>query len=553
MEEFSPSVKSTTVSCMDKILVESDITCFERSGVTLKNQVHRFQLVIKNLQVYALYNVRIEVTGDLAPFVTFGVIDGVPAEYTFIGKTDDYYLGKSGVYPDVIRPLKTGDIILTPNGNKCFLVCVESCDGLPVGIHNIGFKIFDAENKLMGETEYKLRVLDAEIKRADIRKSNWMHYDCICNAHGVDPFSKEFYRVFGRYLAAYIRSGFNMLLTPLFTPPLDTFVGGERKTTQLIGVFYENGKYSFDFTELKEFLDFVLSCGIKYIEFSHLFTQWGGERCPKIIAEISGEKKKIFGWENDSTGEEYKTFLNAFLPELVKFINAEKIADKCCFHITDEPNEKHLERYKELREIVKRNVGDIPTIDALSNYDYYKQGLVDIPISEVSHIGEFIENNAENLMAYYCCEPSDRYYSNRFLNMPLQRTRILGIQLYLSDVKGFLHWGFNFYNSGLSYYSVNPYANTNAGGAFPPGDGFIVYPNGDGVNLSMRSEIMAEGFEDYDLLYTLEQKIGRAKVVELLKREGLNGFTDYPKDLVWHTDFVANIKELIAENNVKQV
>ena len=178
----------------------------------------------------------------------------------------------------------------------------------------------------------------------------------------------------------------------------------------------------------------------------------------------------------------------------------------------------------------------------MSHYEYYRQGLVDIPVPEVSHIDEFIDNKVENMLAYYCCEPSDRFYSNRFLNMPLQRTRVLGIQLYLSGVKGFLHWGFNFYNSGLSYYSVNPYANTNAGGAFPPGDGFIVYPNEKGVNISLRSEMMAMCFEDYDLLYTLEEKIGRDNVVAIIEREGIKGFTDYPHDAQWHSEFITKIK-----------
>lgn len=541
------NIETATVSCMEKLLVESNITRVETRGVTLKNQTHRFQLVIKNLQAGALYNVRVEVTGELSPFVTLGIIDGVPAEFTFIGKTDDYYLGKSGVYPDVIRPLKTGDIVLPPNGNKCLWICVEAGDGLPVGDHKIGFRIFDAENKLMGETEYELQVLNAEIERSDIKKTNWMHYDCICNAHAVEPFTEEFYKVFENYLSAYTRSGFNMLLTPLFTPPLDTYVGGERKAAQLIGVTIENGEYSFDFAKLKEFLDFVFVHGIKFIEFSHMFTQWGGEHCPKIIAKVCGKERKILGWESDSCGEEYKAFLNAFLPKLVKFIKAEKIADKCCFHITDEPNEKHLERYKALREVVKKNIGDIPTIDALSHYDYYKQGLVDIPVPIISNIGEFIENDVENMLAYYCCGPSNGWYTNRFINMPLQRTRILGVQLYLSGAKGFLHWGFNFYNSGLSYYTIDPYVNTNAGGAFPPGDGFIVYPNGDGVNLSLRSEIMAMCFEDHDLLYTLEKKIGRKKVVELLKQEGVNGFTEYPKNILWHTQFISKIKDFIAK------
>ena len=485
--------------------------------------------------------------GELASFVSLSVIDGVPAEDIFIGNTDDYYLGGTGVYPDVIRPLEIGDIVLPPSGKKRLWVTVEPRTFLPVGVHKIAFCIFDGENKFLGETEYELEVLNAVSEIAPIKKTNWMHYDCICNAHSVEPFTKEFYTVFENYIAAFIRSGFNMLLTPLFTPPLDTFVGGERKTAQLVGVSVNNGKYLVDFTKLKEFIRFALSRGIKYIEFSHLFTQWGGERCPKIIAMINGEEKKIFGWENDSLGEDYKRFLNAFLPELVRFVKDENIADICCFHLTDEPNDKHIERYKALRDIVKSYIGDMPIIDASSNYEFYKNGLIDIPVPEISHIGEFIKNNVENNFAYYCCEPSDRYYTNRFLNMPLQRTRILGIQLYLNDVRGFLHWGFNFWNSGLSYRTVDPYSDTNAGGAFPPGDGFIVYPRNGGVNLSMRSETLAMAFEDFDLLYTLEKKIGRAKVVDMIKAEGVDGFTVYPRSAVWHTGFITNIKRELSK------
>ena len=129
--------------------------------------------------------------------------------------------------------------------------------------------------------------------------------------------------------------------------------------------------------------------------------------------------------------------------------------------------------------------------------------------------------------------------------MPLQRTRILGCQLYQTNVNGFLHWGFNFYNSALSYFVINPYSVTNVGGAFPPGDGFIVYPNGDGVNLSMRSEIIAMGFEDYDLLCMLEDKFGRVYVENMLKEEGVVGYTQYPRDWEWHALFIEKVKRLL--------
>ena len=108
MEKSWLNIETATVSCMEKLKVESAWTMLETRGITLKNQMHRFQLVMKNKQVWALYENYVVVTGDLAPYITLSVIDSVTAEYTFIGKTDDYYLGGSGVYPDVIRPYRRG-------------------------------------------------------------------------------------------------------------------------------------------------------------------------------------------------------------------------------------------------------------------------------------------------------------------------------------------------------------------------------------------------------------------------------------------------------------
>jgi hypothetical protein len=48
-----------------------------------------------------------------------------------------------------------------------------------------------------------------------------------------------------------------MILTPLFTPPLNTAVGGEKLTVQLVDVEKSNDKYSFGFDNLKHHLNFI--------------------------------------------------------------------------------------------------------------------------------------------------------------------------------------------------------------------------------------------------------------------------------------------------------
>ena len=50
-----------------------------------------------------------------------------------------------------------------------------------------------------------------------------------------------------------MKRGINMILTPQFTPPLDTGVGYERTTVQLVEVFKEADGWRFDFKNLRRF------------------------------------------------------------------------------------------------------------------------------------------------------------------------------------------------------------------------------------------------------------------------------------------------------------
>ena len=67
--------------------------------------------------------------------------------------------------------------------------------------------------------------------------------------------------------------------------------------------------------------------------------------------------------------------------------------------------------------------------------------------------------------------------------MPLWRTRSLGMQIYKYNVKGFLQWGYNFYNNQYSDTPINPYLITDCEGSFPAGDAYSVYPAPNGEAL----------------------------------------------------------------------
>jgi hypothetical protein len=108
--------------------------------------------------------------------------------------------------------------------------------------------------------------------------------------------------------------------------------------------------------------------------------------------------------------------------------------------------------------------------------------------------------------------------SNRFIAMPLWRTRSIGMQFYKFNIVGFLHWGYNFYNASLSKGTINPYLDTCANYSFPAGDAFSVYPAQDGSALeSIRILSFYDALQDARAFRLAETLCGRERVIEELE------------------------------------
>ena len=164
---------------------------------------------------------------------------------------------------------------------------------------------------------FTLEVLNAQLPPQKLINTHWFHTDCLAVYYRIGVFSEEYWRIVGNFMKSAAEHGINMILTPLFTPPLDTMPGTERPTVQLVDVTRKKGRYSFGFRKLERWIELAEKCGIRYFEISHLFTQWGAKFTPKIMAKVDGAEKRIFGWDVKSDSREYTEFLDAFLPELV--------------------------------------------------------------------------------------------------------------------------------------------------------------------------------------------------------------------------------------------
>jgi hypothetical protein len=320
------------------------------------------------------------------------------------------------------------------------------------------------------------------------------------------------------------------VLTPTWTPPLDTAIGHTRLPVQLIDIAYSAAGYAFDFGKLRRWLGLCRKHGLAQVEIAHLFTQWGAKATPAIYVQQDGSLQHKFGWHVPATDPAYRELLVALIPQLRQFL-AEHWAGEVIFHISDEPHgDAALGTYGAAKAVVADLLAGCTIVDALSDFAFYQSGAVPIPVVATDAVKPFLAADIKNLWVYYCVS-QQRDVANRFIGQPSLRNRVLGHQLFAFDVKGFLHWGFNFYNSVQSLRPVDPFLDTSAGGGFPAGDAFMVYPGPGGKPLeSVRFKVFAAAMNDHRAMQALRDSAGKGAVMRIIDPDGTLAFDRYSYD-----------------------
>lgn len=468
--------------------------------------------------------VTLSVGGPAAQFAAVHQVELVPCALAAFPSHDAGYDRDSpGMYPDLLRPAPDGMIqpILGHWTAAWIDVTVDSLGH--AGTHHVPLTVSDAAGAVLFSAAMQIDVLPARLPELDIVNTHWFHCDGLASYYGVEVFSEEHWAIIENFMESASRMDVNSLLTPTWTPPLDTAVGGLRTPTQLIGIRYDDG-YKFDFSLLERWILLCAKHGIRYLEIAHLFTQWGARKTPAIYIQTPEGVERRFGWEVDATSPAYRELLECLLPALRLFLAEHWSLDRVIFHISDEPNAAEgLEGYQLAKEVVADLLEGLTVVDALSDFDFYRTGAVPLPVVATNAVAPFLAAGVEGLWVYYCVS-QDTGVANRFVAMPSVRNRVLGHQLFALGCKGFLHWGFNFYNTVHSLRPVDPFKDGCAGGAFPAGDSFIVYPGPDGVPWeSIRYKVFVQAMADHRAFQALADLRGRESVLELINHDGGGG------------------------------
>ena len=523
-------LKTKLISSLSRVFVDSSIDDFApiEKLSALKGERISFQLVHQRVMEEGenMYHYRElftpKLSGLLAKYATLREVKNVGVELPIVpGNSDEHFERTTpGLYPDVLRPLHYGGktIAKTTLPTSIWIDITIPEDASEIGESELKIEMVNEGGEVKNTESLTVDVIDTVLPEQDLILTQWFHCDSLANYYDVEVWSEKHWEIVENFARVAHKNGINLLLTPTFTPPLDTQVGGERLTNQLVGVTVEGGKYSFNFDLVDRWVDMCDRIGIKYFEIAHLFTQWGAKHAPKIMATVDGEYKKIFGWETDATSDEYVTFLRTFIPEFLNHMKKSGNDKRCFFHISDEPQLEHLEFYRAAKNSISDLLEGYVIMDALSDYDFWKMGIVDTPIPCNDHIKPFIENDVPGLWTYYCCGQCIGV-SNRLRAMPSWRNRSIGMQMFKYDIVGFLQWGYNFYNNQFSVDEAEPYTDTSGEHWVPAGDTFSVYPAPHGkVYESLRIVVFHDALQDMRAMKLCESLYSKAEVVSEIER-----------------------------------
>ena len=525
------------LTSLHKVFPEGELTSARKDMFTsLKNEPLSVQVAYR-LHDFAEERLplNVKIQSDLPiSLYSVGYVPVPHAEVTGLS-----YGYQPGLFPDILLPKKVNPKtrklnsflkVYAEEGEKIVLHAAKDCwksiwltigerEKCKAGNHTVKV-IFCSrlDDTVVAECDIQVKIIDANLPKQTLKYTNWLYCDSIADTHNVELFSDRFFEILGNYMQMASLNGMNTVLTPCFTPPLDTAIGDYRKTVQLVKVTYEDGKYSFDFSLLKRFIDVAKKNGIAFFEHNHLFTQWGAEYAPQIVATVKGRQKRIFGWDTKAGGAKYTKFLRAYLPALITFLKAEGVDKKFLYHISDEPSLKHLKGYATAKKALGVFLDNYIMIDALSDYELYKRGLVQTPVVSTTRVQDF-KGRCKNYWCYYTGGEIQEGQSNRFLVCTNERNRMIGLQMYTGRVKGFLHWAYNSYYDILSQGLFNPCIDADGYGGRAAGTTYFVYPSPDGTVLqSIRQKIFYEGINDMRALLLLERLKGKRFVNELIEK-----------------------------------
>lgn len=461
----------------------------------------------------------------LVPMKHFNT-DVTPGELDGVG-----YL--PGWLPDPLYPRQDADA--NPYESRSFWITLHVPADLTPGIHTCHVKISwgKGEDAVTRSLPVTVKVSSLVIQpRKNFHVTHWWRGEAVSLQYKTQMFDEKWWQITQTLMqdlwdhgndVAFIQNFFE--LRTVFKHPCQMLIVGEPQP----------GKYTFDWSRIKRFVEMCRKIGYKKFEWAHLWLYWGVKDAMHVYKEQNGVYTLLWDKDLPATSDIYINFLKQYLPALHQFLVSEDMLNDSYFHLSDEPWSEHIENYQKARDILRKLAPWMKVMDALSDVRYGKQHLTDIPVPIITSDQAYRDAHIPHWV-YFCTGPRNKWL-NRLYDTPLPKIRMSGWLFYHLRAQGFLHWGYNYWYHLDKEEAGDPFTEGSAY-AYPgiaAGDPFVVYPGPDGPFDSIRWEVFAESLQDYAILQTA----GVDPDDPLLS--SLHTYEDFPKTERWIDQTLATI------------
>jgi hypothetical protein len=526
-DEKEPTVAVWLASSLTRVFPNTPPGSTALELLAARNGTISFQACVRNNRAYRLsIDGAIEGAEDLAGRVRLVGLVPMPHHTNGTEASELDGIGQlPGLVPDPLYPeTKT---LIGPYESRSYWVTLRIPADAKPGKRTLKFRFYLGDNRQEFELPISLDISEFVIKpRRDFPVTHWWRGEATWDYYKTGMFEDErWWNLTRDQMQNMLDHGSNVVYVPMFFNRRETF---KRPCQLLIIDEPEPGKYTFDWSNVKRFTDMCREIGFEEFEWPHMWIYWGVENPMRLYKKQGEEYVMLWPPDTKALSETYLNFLRQFLPEFHKFLVAENLLEGSYFHLSDEPGTgQHVENYKAARKVLKDLAPWMQVIDALSDVEYGKQGLTDMPIPMVSAAQAYIDAKIPHWV-YFCCSPSGPWL-NRFMDTPLPKIRMSGWLFYRLHAKGFLHWGFNYWHALEQERIIDPFTDSSADlwPGIPYGDPFMIYPGPDGPIDSLRWEVFAESLQDYAILQTAGIEPSDPMLANI------KTYADFPKNEEW--------------------
>ena len=467
-----------------------------------------------------------------------GWVHYVRSEHHYRPGAPDSLQSATGLYPDPIITDKSENI--TAGGRAVLWVDVPVPAEVKAGeysaVVSVSGRNFFGE-KVSIERPLEIKVYPAAIGEQSLGVTNWFFSDKFSYMNGgaqPEYGSPEYRECFRSLVETASEYGQNTWI--VYEAPQPT-VGSD-------------GEIDWDFSRFDAEVEFLLeNANVRRIEGAHIANRAHNKWADPFWAAVATPDGKG-GVTTDRLPSEdprVREYLLKYFHALEEHLRSRTLPDGRTWfdiylqHIADEPVDENRESWEALAGIAKEACPSLKIIEAYRAHTF-KDGLIDVIVPQLDELEWSSYENVpcgSELWFYTCMYPRGSY-ANRYVTLPLLKTRILQWINFRYGASGFLHWGLNYWGQNGDP-AVDASAPVND---WPGGDAYIVYPGYRKVYPSLRLAALREGIRDYELL-RLAAREDTARTGEIA-RGMVRGYDSYESSITRFREFRRELLEIAS-------